>query len=393
MLDEDLIQANLNRKIIHVDMDCFYAAVELLERPELKNQPIAIGGNANGRGIICTSNYVARKYGVRSAMSSFAALKLCPNLTFLPLNFEKYRYYSAIVREVFYEFTDKVETLSLDEAFLDVTSSQKLNGSGTLIAKEIKNLIFERTNLTASAGVSVNKMLAKVASDWRKPNGLFVIKPSFVSDFVKDLPVRKINGIGKVSQERLSEEDIYTCQDLYPYSLSYLVTKFGKFGKFLFYRSRGIDLSEVGSRSGLKSMSSERTFSPITNDDPEFLMVKKKVFGSLAERISRGLCAADISELRTMQVKVKFSDFSLKTHEIGIEKEIKEEIQRLISTGDSAKLFCKFEDLIGQLLMNFPRKSFRLLGMGFKFKERQENSGQLSLFHYFSDGPKLIEAN
>lgn len=383
MITEELLERNLKRKIIHVDMDCFYAAVELLDRPELKDKPVAVGGNPNGRGIICTSNYVARKYGVRSAMSSFAALKLCPNLIFLPLNFYKYKAASTKIREIFADYTDKVEPLSLDEAYLDVTVSDKCFGSATLIAQEIKQRIYEETGLTASAGVSVNKMLAKVASEWKKPNGFFVIKPGDINNFMPSLPFNKINGVGKVTMERLKEDKVFLCKDVYSYSLSYLTTKYGKLGSFLYYRSRGIHLGEVGAKSSSKSLSSERTFLSLENSDPDFLLTKKKVFGALSDRVNRNLSEKDIDDIHKIFVKVKFSDFQVRTLECILPANAITWFHELIVEEDSQDLFTFYEDLIDQILGQSPGQSFRLLGMGIRFKDNGQEAGQLDLFKHF----------
>src|SRR6185312_1104393 len=188
----------LTRKIIHVDMDCFYAAVEIRDNPNLKGKPVAVGGRPDQRGVLTTASYEARKFGLRSAMPSARAVKLCPDLILLPLNFDKYRTESRNVRAIFTRFTGVVEPLSLDEAYLDVTNSSICEGSATRIATEIRRQIFEETGLTASAGVAPNKFLAKVASDWKKPNGQFTITPAMVADFVKKLKVEKIPGVGKV---------------------------------------------------------------------------------------------------------------------------------------------------------------------------------------------------
>lgn len=192
------------QKIIHIDMDCFFAAVEELDNPKLKGKPVAVGGSPTGRGVLCTANYEARKYGVKSAMSSAEAIRRCPQLIFIRPRSKRYSEVSAIIREVFEEVTPQIQPLSLDEAYLDVTNCEIFNGSATLIAKYIKEEIFKRTGLTASAGVAPNLFLAKIASDWKKPNGLFVIGPDETAKFAKDLPLKKVPGIGKVTEERLN---------------------------------------------------------------------------------------------------------------------------------------------------------------------------------------------
>ncbi len=383
MITQELIKKNLERKIIHVDMDYFYAAVELLDRPELAKKPIAVGGNSNGRGIICTSNYVARKYGVRSAMSSFAALKLCPHLTFLPLNFQKYRNYSKKIREIFGDYTDKIETLSLDEAYLDVTNTNKFKGSATLIAQDIKRRIFEETGLTASAGVSVNKMLSKVASEWMKPNGLFVIPPEQISRFTRNLELKKINGIGKVTAEKLAVDDCHYCKDIHKFSLSYLVSKYGKLGSFLYYRSRGICFSSVGNRADFKSISSERTFSKITIDDPEFLTNQRKVFGAFIERLKRGIDSDEIDHIHKIFIKIKSSDFQSRSLECLLSPSLREYINDLIQSGDSPEFFEYLNNLFSQLIETSGIGMIRLMGIGVRFRETSEPEGQLCLLDLF----------
>lgn len=221
------------RKIIHIDMDCFYAAIEMRDAPHLRSLPIAVGGSPDGRGVLCTANYLAREYGVRSAMASYKALKLCPDLVIVPVDFAKYRSVAHAIRKIFYSYTDLVEPLSLDEAYLDVTDCELFDNQARLIAKAICQEIIDTQHLTASAGVAPNKFLAKVASDWRKPNGIFVIPPQKVANFVQKLPVEKIFGVGKVTQRKMQQFGIYTCQDLQALSMTQLIERFGTFGQRL----------------------------------------------------------------------------------------------------------------------------------------------------------------
>ena len=206
--------ASATRKIIHCDCDCFYAAVEMRDDPSLQNYPIAVGGKSDRRGVVATCNYKAREYGVRSAMPTGQALKLCPDLVVVPGTMAKYREASMKIRQIFYRYTDKVEPLSLDEAFLDVTDCTQCSGSATLIAEEIRRAIAEEVGVTASAGVASNKFLAKVASDLNKPDGQYVITPQNIAAFVQQLEVKRINGVGKVTNEKLSRLGVKTCGDL-----------------------------------------------------------------------------------------------------------------------------------------------------------------------------------
>ena len=202
------------RKIIHVDMDCFYAAVEMKHRPELRGKPVGVGGSSNARGVLCTASYEARKFGVRSAMSSGRALKLCPDLILVRPNFDLYRRESLAVREIFGRYTDVIQPLSLDEAYLDVSECLHFGGSATLIARDIRRAIADEVGLPASAGVAPNKFLAKIASDWRKPNGQFVIRPGDIDAFMRELPVEKIWGVGKVTAGKMHELGLRTCADI-----------------------------------------------------------------------------------------------------------------------------------------------------------------------------------
>lgn len=228
------------RKIIHVDMDCFFAAVEMRDNPALRDIPIAIGGSRERRGVISTANYPARKFGVRSAMPTGMALKLCPHLTLLPGRFDAYKEASNHIREIFSRYTSRIEPLSLDEAYLDVTDSVHCHGSATLIAQEIRQTIFSELQLTASAGVAPVKFLAKIASDMNKPNGQFVITPAEVPAFLQTLPLAKIPGVGKVSAAKLEAMGLRTCGDVQKCDLVILLKRFGKFGRILWGVVRGL---------------------------------------------------------------------------------------------------------------------------------------------------------
>jgi len=254
------------RKIIHVDMDCFFAAVEMRDNPALRDIPIAIGGSRVQRGVISTANYPARKFGVRSAMPTAMALKLCPHLTLLPGRFEAYKEASHHIREIFSRYTSLIEPLSLDEAYLDVTDSLHCHGSATLMAQEIRQTIFDELQLTASAGIAPVKFLAKIASDLNKPNGQYVITPDEVPAFIKTLPLGKIPGVGKVSAAKLENMGLRTCGDVQNSDLSMLLKRFGKFGRVLWERSQGIDERNVNSERLRKSVGVERTLAEDIHD-------------------------------------------------------------------------------------------------------------------------------
>jgi len=300
------------RKIIHCDADCFYAALETREDPSLRDRPLAVGGSEQRRGVISTCNYEARSYGVHSAMPSAFAKRLCPDLIIVPPNMNLYREASIKMREIFHSYTEKVEPLSLDEAFLDVSASPHCHGSATLIAREIREKIREEVNITVSAGVAPNKFLAKIASDWEKPDGLTVIKPDAVSDFVKRLPVTKIFGVGKVTAEKLKAMGVITCNDIQTIDELALYKKFGSMGTRLLELSRGQDDREVQSNWRRQSLSVEHTYPEDLPDVKRCLAELPLLFAKLRTRL-RGL--DESYQVVKGFVKVKFSDFSTTTME------------------------------------------------------------------------------
>ncbi|QAA82418.1 DNA polymerase IV [Aequorivita sp. H23M31] len=295
------------RKIIHVDMDAFYASVEQLDNPELVGKPLAVGGSEK-RGVVAAASYEARKYGVRSAMSGMAAKRNCPELIFVPPRFDRYRQVSQEIREIFLEYTDMVEPLSLDEAYLDVTENKKGNPSATKIAEEIRQRIKERTGLNASAGISVNKFVAKIASDINKPNGQKTISPEEVVPFLETLDVKKFFGVGKVTRQKMYRLGIYTGKDLKERPLEMLVKHFGKSGNHYYNVVRGIHKSEVKSFRKQKSLAAEHTFSE--NISSEIFMMErleeiaKEVEGRLIRRKLAG---------KTVTLKIRYSDFTIQT--------------------------------------------------------------------------------
>ena len=295
------------RKIIHVDMDAFYASVEQLDNPELKGKAIAVGGGGK-RGVVSAASYEARKFGVKSAMAGSLAIKLCPHLIFVKTNFERYTEISKKIRKIFFDYTDLVEPLSLDEAYLDVTKNKKGNPSASLIAKEIRARILEDVGLTASAGISINKFIAKVASDYNKPNGQKTVNPEDVITFLETLDIRKFYGVGKVTAEKMYQKGIFTGLDLKKKSLDYLDNNFGKSGRYYHDIVRGIHNSEVKPHRTRKSLAAERTFSE--NLSSEIFMFEK--LKHISEEVSRRLLKNKVAG-KTITLKIKYSDFTLQT--------------------------------------------------------------------------------
>ncbi len=306
-------RGNMERKIIHLDMDCFYAAIEVRDRPELRSEPVAVGGLST-RGVLTTCNYAARAFGIHSAMPTFMALRKCPHLIIVPIRFDVYRFESKRIRSIMQEYTNLVEPLSLDEAYLDVSDSKR---SVTAIAQEIRRRIRKTTGLVASAGVAPNKMLAKIASDWKKPNGLFRIASDEIDSFMTDLPVSKIWGIGKKTAEKLLAKEITTCGQLQTFSSLELTHMFGKFGGNLYELCRGIDNRSVTPNRIRKSISVERTFSSNLGSLDQCIDKTREIYQELQEDLFN---LKSDRPLAKFFIKVKFSDFSRTTVErAGIE--------------------------------------------------------------------------
>lgn len=295
------------RKIIHIDMDAFYASVEQLDFPDLRNKPIAVGGSSE-RGVISAASYEARKYGVRSAMSGKLAKKKCPELIFVPHRFERYREVSRQIRKIFLEYTDLVEPLALDEAFLDVTKNHKGLKSATLIAEEIRRKIFKETGLTASAGISINKFLAKIASDHNKPNGQKTINPDEVDAFLSTLEIKRFFGVGKKTCERMYHLGIFTGADLRSKSLDFLEEHFGNSGLHFYQLARGISFSEVVPDRLPKSIGAERTFA---ENLTSVVYLREKLF-DICEEVAARLQKRNLAG-KTVTLKIKYSDFTLHT--------------------------------------------------------------------------------
>lgn len=295
------------RKIIHVDMDAFYASVEQNDNPELRGKPVAVGGGEN-RGVVAAASYEARKFGVRSAMSGYLAKRNCPQLIFVKPRFERYKEISGKIRNIFNDYTDLVEPLSLDEAYLDVTINKKGNPSASLIAREIRQRIFDETGLTASAGISINKFVAKVASDYNKPNGQKTVNPDEVIEFLENLPIGKFYGVGKVTAEKMFRLGIFSGKELKEKSIEYLTDHFGKSGSFYYHVVRGIHNSEVKPDRIAKSVGTEHTFNE--NIVSEIFMEENLLH--IADELERRLKKKNIAG-KTVTLKIKYSDFSVQT--------------------------------------------------------------------------------
>jgi len=343
------------RKIIHIDMDCFYAAIEMRDDPTLAGKPVAVGGPANSRGVLCTCNYEARKFGLHSAMPSAHAARLCPDLIILPVNFESYRKASKNIHSILHQYTDLIEPLSLDEAFLDVTDSTQFSGSATLLATDIRESILKNEGLTASAGIAPNKMLAKIASDWRKPNGQFTITPEQIPDFMRDLSVKKLFGVGKVTAEKLKQNNIEVCNDILQWSLAQLVDQFGSYGQHLYSMARGIDDRNVQTSHKRKSLSVERTFS----SDLTPQQIENEIIGNLYITLTTrlaNLMQDDRENIKTLFVKIKYHDFTTTTIQTANAKLASDSYLQLFKsrTKDSSK-------------------TIRLIGLGTHFYDEKKN--------------------
>ncbi len=355
------MNTSTNRKIIHCDADCFFAALEMRDDSSLRGIPMAVGGDPHRRGVISTCNYEARAFGVRSALASAYAKKLCPQLIIVPHNMAKYREAGEQLRTIFLSYTDKVEPLSLDEAFLDVSNNENFRGSATLIAKDIRQRVQKEIGITVSAGIAPNKFLAKVASDWEKPDGLTVIEPHRMKFFLSQLPVRCIPGVGTRTEEKLKHMNIHTCSDLLTYTNLELSQSFGKFGHRLYHFSRGEDHREVSVSHQRKSMSVEHTLDqdlPAHQCQPFLRQIYDKLGARLVNMPSYQVCK--------LFIKIKFMDFSRTTMEVG-------------ASGIS---FAEYQALFDQAWGRY-KKPVRLLGVGVRFVEQSPSvqcTKQLDLF-------------
>ena len=351
------------KKIIHIDMDAFYAAVEQRDNPAMRNKPVVVGGNPQSRGVVCTASYEARKYGIHSAMATAKAFKLCPQAIFIKPRMNVYREISKQLRNIFYRYTKKIEPLSLDEAYLDVTENLYNCPSATIIAQHILYNINKETGLTASGGVSFNKFLAKVASDVNKPSGLTVITPNIARDFMFKLPIEKFYGIGKKTATKLRLLNIKNGKDLYKFSKEELITKFGKAGLFYYNIVRGVDDREVITSRVRKSLGRESTFHEDIKQRAELLEVLKEI----AREVS---CEMKKNHLKgkSLILKVKYADFSQVTRSHS-EKE---------AFNDFEKMFLLAEQLLNRTKAG--EKAVRLLGLSFCNLDNIRDNGQ-SLFY------------
>ena len=341
-------------------MDAFYASIEQRDNPSLMGKPVAVGGDRN-RGVVAAASYEARQFGVRSAMPSKTAKRLCPKLNFVKPNMQKYKLVSNEIMNIFYDYTDLVEPLSIDEAFLDVTCNKKGVPSATLIAKEIKVRIKEQTELTASAGISCNKFLAKMASDRDKPDGLFVIKPEDAEKFIEALHVDEIFGVGKVTASKMHKMGIFTGKDLKLQSKEFLIRQFGKMGEQFYYLARTIDNREVNPDRLRKSVGAERTFDRDLRTDFEIVTEMYHIEKILEERMSRAKLYG-----RTLTLKVKYSDFEQITRS--------KTFQQRIVTFD--QLHKSTKEIYGNLIVE---KSIRLIGLSVSHIDGDDDPVQLTI--------------
>ncbi len=357
-----------HRKIIHLDCDCFYAAVEMRDDPTLRGKPVAVGGKPNQRGVVATCNYVARDYGVHSAMPTSQALRRCPQLILVPPSFGKYRRISRQIRAIFLRYTPLVEPLSLDEAYLDVTDCPYHDNSATRIAAAIRAEVKAETQLTISAGIAPNKFLAKVASDWQKPDGLFTISPDQIDDFVRELPVKRIFGVGPVTQQKMQAKGWETCGDLQALSRGVLIQHFGSFGERLYHLCRGQDDRPVQPTRRHKSISAENTFMQDLPDFADWLAALDELLPDLQRRWQ---ALDDTYEKASLNVKVRYFDFT---------QSGRQSSQKPLSRSS-------FAQLLGDLWDKRPAP-IRLLGVGVQLKDK-EAPRQQELFPR-DDTPPLV---
>lgn len=350
------------RKIIHIDMDAFYASVELRERPELRHLPVVVSSH-HPRAVICAASYPAREFGLRSAMPMSQARKLCPQVTVIAPDFEKYRAVSAQIHAVFRRYTAQIEPLSLDEAYLDVTENLQNIASATEAAMRIRAEIFQATGLTASAGVAPNKFLAKVASDWNKPDGICVIKPSKVQAFIHGLPLHKIPGVGKVTQRKLHSMQLQTLGDLQAIEEAVLIQHFGKYGRQLFLYAQGIDERPVQAERERQQISKETTF-----DDDLSLAQCAAYWGSLIERVWLSLEKKRL-QARGVTVKLKLKNFQVLQHSRSFKQALSSQ-QEMIQ---AVQMLLKEMQIPAQ-------DQFRLIGVGLYQLAEQQDEAQLLLW-------------
>lgn len=358
------------KAIIHLDMDAFYPAVEVLDNPELQGKPVIVGGSRQ-RGVVSSASYEARKYGVHSAQPMATAVRLCPNGIFLPVRISRYKEVSDQVFEIFYRFTPLVEPLSIDEAFLDVTGSARLFGKPEDIAKKIKRRVYEETGLTVSAGIAPSKFVAKIASDMDKPDGLTVVPPDSVRQFLDPLPIEKMWGVGRVTQEALTQLNIRTFKDLRQMSVEILEQKFGKHGLKMHFLAMGIDERDVIPEHDAKSIGHEETFS----QDILSVDLAKRELLDLANKVARRMRRHDVTG-RTITLKVKYSDFVQITRSMTLPK----------STDDGPEIYATACQLLKKTAMG--KRPVRLLGISLSQLSYLGSESQLFLFQHDTEGQK-----
>lgn len=375
------------RTIIHLDIDAFYPAVETLDNPDLRGQPVIVGGSRE-RGVVSSASYEARRFGIRSAQPMALAMRLCPMGVFLPVRMARYKEFSRKVFEIFYRITPLVEPISIDEAFLDVTDSTRLFGPPEKIAKRVKETVLEETGLTVSAGVAPSKFVSKIASDFGKPDGLTVVAPGQVKDFLDPLPIKKMWGVGEATKQRLARLNIKTFKDLSQSPLQLLEKNFGNKGREMYLLSSGIDEREVITRHVSKSIGHEHTFS----EDIVNLDTAKKELLSMADEVARRMRRQDATG-RTVTLKVKYNDFTEKTHSITLNKythyapEIYSSICQLLSKTEVGSRPVRLLGIsISRLGFYDPQKQLSLFCQESGFKKRKElNTALDSIYERFGE--------
>lgn len=349
------------KKIAHIDMDAFYVSIEIRDKPSLHDKPVAVGGKSNQRGVLSTCNYIAREYGIHSAMPTKIALQKCPDLIVLPGRMDIYKSVSKQIKNICDRYSNKIEPLSLDEMYLDLTDSELNRGSATLTVQEIRNEIFSETGLTASAGVAPLKFLAKIASDLNKPNGQFTISPHEVMDFIEKLELRKISGVGKVTQDKLANLGLITGGDILRSNQSFIMQNFGKYGQVLWDRCHGVDNRDIEVFRNRKTVAVERTFEhDISSLDKLFEILEKKLLPELLIRVEQHLIDRKMNKIG---IKVKFSDFQQTTKE---------------QKSSKMDLFL-FKSLLEGAILRGAGKSVRLLGVHIGLEDGSIEAEQLDL--------------
>ncbi len=360
------------RKIIHVDMDAFYPSIEILDNPDLKGKPVIVGGSPKSRGVVASATYEARKFGVHSAMACALAYKLCPQAIFIPTRMSRYREVSQQIHAIFQQYTDLIEPISLDEAWLDVTENFYNIPSATWLAQQIKQQIWEEVHLTCSAGVSFNKFLAKIASEEQKPDGLFVIPPEKAYDFLQRMEVRKIPGVGKVTQGKLKSLDIEYGFQLSQHSEIFLIKHFGKMGTYLYHIIRGDDPRPVIAHREMKSLSVENTFAVDLKYGPELLEELRQLVFDLGKRLERKSPVYG----KTLTLKVKFHDFQQITRSV-TQTHCYQTLDEIFTcASEKLRVVCEQE---------FFEKPIRLVGVGISHIHQESISNELNIQLDFFD--------